>query len=95
MSHPVNAFVTLRSEGVGVVVDLRRIESVEFDRADAFGARHIEPFPAGQQGRGVAGGQESQAQRDGREGVSGVGSGDHGDAHAGYPATASAVRLER
>ncbi len=80
---------------VGVVVAGHDLEPVEFDGVQALRARLVEPPGPGEQRRRVAGGEETQAQREGRKRVSGIRSGDHGDAHAGYPATASDTRLTR
>ena len=58
------------------------IEADEFDRVHPDRTGGVQPFGAGQQRRRIARGQEQQAQRERGKGVSGIGSGDHGDAHA-------------
>ena len=68
--------------GVGVVVEFGGVQPDEFDRVHPDRAGGVEPFGAGQQRRRVARGQEQPAQRERGKGVSGVGSGDYGDAHA-------------
>ncbi len=80
LRHPPGALMDL-GPGIGVVVDIGRIEADEFDSLDAGGPRGIEPLHPGQQRRDIARGQELQAQRQGREGMSGIRSGDHSYAH--------------
>ncbi|BBX93225.1 hypothetical protein MBOE_48740 [Mycolicibacterium boenickei] len=67
--------------GVGIVIVIGGIEADQFDRVDTRRPRGFEPFDAGQQRRDIPRGQELQAQRKGREGMSGIGSGDHSYAH--------------
>ena len=69
------------------------IEPDEFDRVHPRRPGGVQPFGAGQQRRRVAGGQEPKAQRKRGKGVSGIGSGDHGDAHAATLPQRCATRL--
>ena len=78
--HAGGPLVDLRA-GVGVVIEFGGIESDQFDGVDADRAGGIQPFGAGEQRRSITGGQELQAQRDGRKRMPGIGSGDDGDAH--------------
>ena len=69
------------------------VQPVEFDGVHPDRACGVQPFGAGEQRRRIPGGQEPAAQRNGRKGVPGIRSGNHGDAHAAYPATARATTL--
>ena len=68
--------------GVGVVVDFGGIQPNEFDRVHPNRTGGVQPLVAGQQRRRIARGQESATQRERGKRVSGIRSGDHGDAHA-------------
>ncbi|GFG78477.1 hypothetical protein MPRG_17530 [Mycobacterium paragordonae] len=62
-------------------------QAVQFDRIDPVGACYVQPLGARQQGGRITGRQEALAQRNRGKRVSGIGSGDHGDAHPPHPAT--------
>ena len=74
--------------GAGIQIVVGGDQPVQLDGVDPGGAGGIGPFHTGEQGGRIAGFAEPLAQRDRRKRVSRIRSGDHGDAHPPYPATA-------
>ena len=57
--HARGTLMDLRP-GIGVVVDLGRVQTEEFDRVDAGLSRHVQPFRAGQKCRRISRWPESE-----------------------------------
>ena len=92
--HPRRALVNLRP-CVGVVVEIRRVQTVQLDGVDPGRAGRIQPFRACEQRGSVPGRAKPKAQRNGRKRVPGVGPGDNGDLHRPTLPQRSLTRLAR
>jgi len=68
--------------GVGVIVGSGGVEPLQLDGVHARPTRDIQPLGTREQRRGVPSGEKPTAQRNGRKGVPGIRSGNHGDPHA-------------